>query len=238
MEQRRRDGSTRVRLKPPEDPRPRLDVGPPFRRLNGGWLALDFVNTVAGWGSNPEQGGGRDWGDRIEEERLVRYEDLVAWARLEDLIDVATAESLLRVASGRPADAEEVIVRARCLRAALFRLFRATVDAWPPLDADVQALNGELERLRHGERLVRSGGGFAIEWMSERAVLEALLWLPLRSAVALLTRAEILERVGQCGGAGCGWFFVDVGRGRSRRWCDIRDCGNVAKVRAYRHRTR
>ena len=32
----------------------------------------------------------------------------------------------------------------------------------------------------------------------------------------------------------CGWFFIDSSRGRRRRWCSMKTCGNQAK--ATRHR--
>lgn len=33
----------------------------------------------------------------------------------------------------------------------------------------------------------------------------------------------------------CGWFFIDSSRGRRRRWCSMKTCGNQAK--AARHRS-
>jgi predicted RNA-binding Zn ribbon-like protein len=44
------------------------------------------------------------------------------------------------------------------------------------------------------------------------------------------------DRVRQCGGENCGWLFLDTSRNRSRQWCDMRDCGNLAKVRRFRQR--
>jgi predicted RNA-binding Zn ribbon-like protein len=43
-------------------------------------------------------------------------------------------------------------------------------------------------------------------------------------------------RLRRCENEGCLWAFVDLSRNGSRRWCDPRICGNVAKVRAYRQR--
>jgi len=39
-----------------------------------------------------------------------------------------------------------------------------------------------------------------------------------------------------CGGHDCSWAFYDRSKNHSGAWCDISDCGNVAKVRAYRAR--
>ncbi len=35
----------------------------------------------------------------------------------------------------------------------------------------------------------------------------------------------------------CGWFFIDYSRGRRRRWCSMKTCGNQAKATRYRSRS-
>ncbi|WP_162617538.1 CGNR zinc finger domain-containing protein [Yoonia maritima] len=35
---------------------------------------------------------------------------------------------------------------------------------------------------------------------------------------------------------GCSWFFLNSGRGRGRRWCNMSTCGNRHKVAAHRRR--
>ncbi|HKK07988.1 MAG TPA: CGNR zinc finger domain-containing protein, partial [Gemmatimonadota bacterium] len=148
------------------------------------------------------------------------------------------AERLERAAGERPEDAEAALARARALRSALYRTFRAEIEGRAPLAEDVERLAGERRALSRGEALVEAGAGLRLEWRSEVSALEALLWPPLRSAVALLTDPEALARVRRCAGEACGWLFYDTPRGLPRRWCYIRDCGNVAKVRAYRERER
>nr|WP_246221489.1 CGNR zinc finger domain-containing protein [Phytoactinopolyspora mesophila] len=32
----------------------------------------------------------------------------------------------------------------------------------------------------------------------------------------------------------CGWYFLDTSRGRRRRWCNMKICGNQAKAARYR----
>src|SRR5207247_343918 len=46
-----------------------------------------------------------------------------------------------------------------------------------------------------------------------------------------LTSAE-LGRLKKCPSANCGWIFLDTTRNRTRRWCDMKVCGNRAKARA------
>ena len=43
-------------------------------------------------------------------------------------------------------------------------------------------------------------------------------------------------RLKACPDDECQWAFYDRSRNRSRTWCDMQDCGNRAKVRAFRAR--
>jgi predicted RNA-binding Zn ribbon-like protein len=42
-----------------------------------------------------------------------------------------------------------------------------------------------------------------------------------------------LGKVKKCADTDCGWLFLDMSRNRSRRWCDMKSCGNRAKARRY-----
>lgn len=47
---------------------------------------------------------------------------------------------------------------------------------------------------------------------------------------------EPLHKLAEC--SSCSWLFLDVGRGKRRRWCDMSTCGNRAKAAAHRQRQR
>jgi predicted RNA-binding Zn ribbon-like protein len=58
---------------------------------------------------------------------------------------------------------------------------------------------------------------------------------------AIVYRSEIegtWDRLKACAADDCHWAFYDASRNRSGTWCDMSSCGNRAKVRAYRQRTR
>jgi predicted RNA-binding Zn ribbon-like protein len=44
------------------------------------------------------------------------------------------------------------------------------------------------------------------------------------------------ENLKICRGDDCSWAFYDRSKNHSGAWCDINDCGNVAKARSYRAR--
>lgn len=46
------------------------------------------------------------------------------------------------------------------------------------------------------------------------------------------------ERLKACPDETCLWAFYDRSKNRSKRWCRMEACGNVAKARAYRERLR
>jgi predicted RNA-binding Zn ribbon-like protein len=41
-----------------------------------------------------------------------------------------------------------------------------------------------------------------------------------------------------CADESCGWLFIDESPAGRRRWCDMRTCGNRAKVARHRERMR
>jgi predicted RNA-binding Zn ribbon-like protein len=169
------------------------------------------------------------------QEFLVTYSDLVAWSHHVGILTAAEAESLLHEAAGRQPEAEAVHRRAIALREALYRLFLPMVEGRLAEAQDLEQLNAALSSALSHLWIVPRGEGFAWEWRNGDGDLDRMLWPIVRSAADLLTSGP-LDRLKQC--AGCGWLFVDGSRNRSRRWCDMRVCGNRAKARRHYERQR
>jgi predicted RNA-binding Zn ribbon-like protein len=192
--------------------------------LSGGRPCLDFANTLSGRLNTPK-------------ERLPRYEDLVAWARQSGLMGRAHAPELLRQASLRPADAQAVLDRARALREVLYRLFSAAASGERPRSEALTSFNQLLPPALAHRRLVRAAGGFRWEWDSPAGALDSILWPVILSAAELLASDE-LPAVRECAAGPCTWLFLDRSRNHSRRWCDMRVCGNRMKARRHYERAR
>ncbi len=60
----------------------------------------------------------------------------------------------------------------------------------------------------------------------------------LLAIVARAIEAGTWVRLKVCPAETCQWAFFDASRNRSAVWCDMRVCGNRAKVREFRERTR
>lgn len=191
----------------------------------GGSLALDFANTLGGMHTAPSH------------EHLVEYGDLVEFGRLAGSLSPAQARRLLDEAARQPARAAAVLRRATALREAIWRAFDAIAKNERADPSDLATIHEhELVALGHA-RLQQTGPGVSYAW-SDDLLLDRPVWAIARSAGELLRSDNDLERVRECGSATCEWLFIDRSRNHSRRWCDMNDCGNVAKVRRFRQRQR
>jgi predicted RNA-binding Zn ribbon-like protein len=189
--------------------------------LVGGEVCLDFANTVGGTRDDPK-------------ERLHGYEDLVLWSARGGALEPDAVAPLLAAAADRPAEAAAVHARAIGLREAIYRIFAAVAEARPPAEADLELLNGELARALPHLRIEPAGEGYGYRFASVPA-LDRPLWAIARSAAELLA-SDHLGHLKGCSSDDCTWLFLDQSRNQSRRWCDMRDCGNRAKARRHYHR--
>jgi predicted RNA-binding Zn ribbon-like protein len=209
---------------------PQLEGRPPSTlNLIGGRLCLDLVNSVGARRFSPL---GKM---TIRDEKLNDYLDLLAWGRCAGALTNAEAETLTHESSQHPKEAAAVFHRAIRLREAMYHICRAKFSHKQPNEADLLVLNEELRWARGAEQLVFEKARFDWRWSTPDSALDRVIWPVARSAAEFLTQDD-LSRLRQCGGDDCGWIFLDTSRNRGRRWCDMRDCGNVAKVRRFRHR--
>jgi predicted RNA-binding Zn ribbon-like protein len=187
--------------------------------LVGGALCLDFVNTV-----DPRHAPGR-------REYLDSFPALVAWSRHAGAGALVGSGEL--AGGGDSPEAERVLARAIRLREALYPLFRGAARGEAPDPDDLGVLQAELTLALPHLRVAWSPAGFAREWEHDSTALDQVLWPVSWSAAELLTHGP-LDRIRECPGQGnCGWVFLDLTKNTSRRWCDMRVCGNRAKARRH-----
>ena len=204
-------------------------------KLLGGHASLDFVNTVGAWVTDAASTSTRDYKDAGIREKLSDYSDLVSWSRSAGLLTEKDMKELLRAAEEQPRAAAAVVKRAHNLRSALYRLFKSVVENWSPDQVNIDCLNEELHIARVHQRLLSAGNKLEWNWDSADEALDRVLWPVVLGAAELLSSGD-LSRLRQCGGEECGWLFLDTSRNRSRQWCKMSDCGNLAKVRRFRRR--
>lgn len=207
---------------------PSCDAWPTKKfRLVGGDLSLDFTNTM---------GGKRGATTR---ESLNRYIDLLSWFEQARVVEDAEVAKLAREAERQPEEAARVLERAIRLRESIYNLCAAVVEGRASPKSDLERLNSELAVGLGGLRVLPAKGDSTFTWGWKIGDgLDAPLGPVVRAAADLFTDAHKLEQLRRCGGDNCGWLFIDSSKNHSRRWCDMQDCGNRAKVRRHRLKER
>ena len=195
-------------------------VSKPFK-LFAEHPGLELVNTLdLRFSANPQ-------------ELLPTYADLLRFAAQLRLLPAEQGRKLGRAI--RENDGRRVLASTVELREALAEVLYAWVDGGKPGDRQVEILEthfhaAALHRsLRSGEeRLVWSWSGF-----EQQADLP--LWKLAQSASDLLVSEEA-KLVKGCGDPTCRWLFLDLSKNHTRRWCDMKTCGN--RMKARRHHAR
>lgn len=193
-------------------------AGPKHTDAPGETLCLQFANTA-----------------ESDDNRLADYHDLISWCRREGALSEEVASRLLEDAARQPRRAGHVFRKAVALRRTVNSVFSAAAAQRTPSETDLRSLNrAVVEALKH-LRIVQTAVGFGWEWEEAKTSLEFPLWLVARSAADLIT-SERQVRIQQCESADCSWLFLDRSKNRSRRWCDMAECGNREKARRSRAR--
>ena len=181
-------------------------------QLVAGHPALDLVNTL-------------DWRFRKTgtEELLKTYDDLLRFTEQSKLLAPKQTRELRR------SEGERALLRARELREALADIF------YEP--GSSAASRRTLERYFKEARLrqeINWKQAPRLEWIwAAQQDAELPLWTLAMSAADLMT-SEAVDRVRACDNAECRWLFLDTSKNHTRRWCDMKVCGNRMKARRFK----
>lgn len=203
-------GSAKAKTKAPASP----------FEFSGGALCLDFANTVNKRPTPKPQ------------DLLADVAALAAWSREAGLL---SERAVRRMVARAPAQSQAELRRARALREAIYKVCSALAAKTAPSAQQVAALNRSLSETLTRSKLEPRGDGFVWAHSASEQPLEGVLWAVAHSAANLLTSAA-LTQLRECAADTCGWLFLDRSKNGSRRWCDMRVCGNRAKVRRFRRR--
>jgi predicted RNA-binding Zn ribbon-like protein len=188
--------------------------------LVGGHPALDLVNTLD-WRFRP---GG-------QEELLASYADLLAFAEQTRLLAPKQAREIERGTSAKMG--ERAVAGCRELREALADAIYAQLDVRKPPAMALKTLERIFHDVREKQRLLWEGHRFQWEWSGVETAAEfPVLLLAVASSELLLS--ESLQKVRACDNPECRWLFLDTSKNHTRRWCDMKVCGNRMKARRFK----
>src|SRR5262245_10126006 len=191
--------------------------------LIGNELALDFVNTSSGRASPSYQ------------EHLRDFDTLMQWVEHARVIAPSDCAFVRETLAKRPKMPRAIFRRVLEVRELIWMIATALAEQRPISDTlRAELTAAHAESLRCAEMKMRDGA-YIWTWDARRKVLAAILGPITLSGLTLLMEKE-LSRTKRCAGMECGWLFLDTTKNNRRRWCEMRVCGNRAKVRAARTR--
>jgi predicted RNA-binding Zn ribbon-like protein len=192
----------------------------PFKLL-AGHPALELVNTL-------------DLRFSAEaEELLPTYADLLRFTAQLGLLPAEQTRKLGRTV--REKDAQRVLAAAVELREALGSVLYAWIDGGKPPARQVETLEKHFTAAALHRRLRAGNMQLNWSWLGAEQQAEIPLWKLAQAAADLLLSTDA-ERVKDCGDPTCRWLFLDLSKNHTRRWCDMKVCGN--RMKARRHQAR
>ena len=164
---------------------------------------------------------------------LVNTEAPVSRSGADELSDASQLVEILDLhdySGRRDGDAAE-LTAVRALRAEFRRYWEAQ------RDEAVELVNATLREARALPQLVRHGDW---DWHLHATEADAPLATRMSVEVAMafidVIRSDDFDRLRTCAADDCEAVLVDLSRNRSKRYCDVGNCGNRMNVNAYRAR--
>lgn len=200
-----------------------MKVDAPFS-LVAGHPALDLVNTLD---------------NRFREagpaELLDDYAALLRFTEQSGLLNGTQTRVLARRAGS--ADVERVSAAVRDLREAAASVLYSRLEDGAPLPKDVRTLESYFRSARDQQELVETHSPqLGWDWrLSATTEADLPVWILSLQTSALLT-SEAMSRLRSCQTETCRWLFLDTSKNHSRRWCDMKVCGNRMKARRFQAR--
>lgn len=195
----------------------RLELPPPV--FIAGRLWLDFINT-----------DDARLGVRVDS--IESFQAFVAWLETAHVVDRERAALLKRRAVEQPSGATAALLETRRVRALLRQLAEhGRGEGGQPVRAQtVEEINRILGR-SVGTRRVETtdADGYARSFVPVGDAFGGLVIPIIESAVDSLVRGE-LPRIRNCSDRRCPRYFADDTKSKTRRWCEMRGCGNRAKA--------
>jgi predicted RNA-binding Zn ribbon-like protein len=195
--------------------------------LSGGHPALDLVNSL----DNRFRADGPN-------ENLVRYSDLLRFLNETGLLDSQKIRLLDQSASHTATTADLVLRQVKELREATAEVFYAAMEERTPPPAAIKTLEGYFRGAATHRALQWDNQHNHTIWTWNATAAtdpNFPLWLLTQSVSDILLSPDA-ARVKTCAVDTCRWLFLDTSKNHTRRWCNMKVCGNRMKARRFQAR--
>ena len=162
---------------------------------------------------------------------------LLAWLRERRLISgrgLATEAARLR---RDPEETARRVERFHHLRHVLHAIAAEVTESGHPTSDQLRDLNHILRHGLHYHQIERDPDGTRYTFAQVGDRLDQAR-ATIASSLAQFLADDAPSRLRVCANPGCRYLFIDRSPTGRRRWCDMRTCGNQAKVARHRARAR
>ena len=194
----------------------------PFQ-LIAGHVALDLVNTLD---------------NRFSEdgslELLGSYEDLLRFAMQSELLTERQVKKL-KHAEATQAERKLVLSQVRELREAMAEVAYKQFEGKEISAASLALLEERFKQAAQHRSLSAEQSQIAWSWRGLGRQAASPLWLLAQASADLLLSNQVTQ-LRSCASDTCRWLFLDTSKNHTRRWCDMKVCGNRMKARKFHAR--
>jgi predicted RNA-binding Zn ribbon-like protein len=192
-------------------------MGKPFL-LHAGHPGLELVNTLdLRFTDSPI-------------ELLPSYAELLRFSTELNLLTSGQARTLgLDVGES---EAQRVLSRTIELREALSSLIYGRRDGMDIQDPQARIAERFFHEAASQRKLEASGPQWRWTWSGAEHDAQFPLWRLAHEAEDVLLSHEA-EQIKECGDPACRWLFLDTSKNHTRRWCNMKTCGNRMKARRF-----
>ena len=187
-------------------------------------LFVTFANTL-------------EFTNGIPTDHVAEPAALLAWLKENGLISERGRAGESARLHRDPREGERRMERFRYLRNLVHAIADRVNDGHPPTRDQVRDLNHILRHGLHYHQLVSEAGGarYSVSQVGDHLDQARAT---IASSLANFLAQDDPHRLHTCANEGCREIFIDRSPTGRRRWCDMRVCGNRAKVARHRSRAR
>lgn len=192
--------------------------------FDGGWLCLDFINTVKSRFEEPIQ------------DYLIIPSDWLIWSKRQNLLNksqLRNIELYMKENTKVTSNSLKTIIE---FRENIYKLFKAIAHNKKPSKDSLQCVSESISFCFNHYSLDLIDNKKLTEHFSvdNNPLLTPFLEI-IKSSYELL-KSDKLARVKEC--ENCGWLFLDKSKNSSRRWCNMQTCGSSEKTKRYYRKIR
>ncbi|HEV8037368.1 MAG TPA: CGNR zinc finger domain-containing protein [Bryobacteraceae bacterium] len=198
---------------------PEQPIPTPFE-LVAGHVALDLVNTLDNRFSQTGPA-----------ELLAGYADLLRFASQSGLLTQQQAKKLKHLDASE-AERAKVLREVRGLREALAIIAYAQLDGRRLPASALVTLEHYFKQASFHRHLSSGQLRPVWSWRGLDRQLVAPVWL-LAHATEDFLLSDRSSQLRCCASETCRWLFLDASKNQTRRWCDMKVCGNRMKARRF-----